>query len=429
MGSFANAYLNRVYTRKRATFSATIKSQDALKQFQFLEAGGEAIVDRFQLAGARAISSQYASAQIVADGAGGVGGLVEGGEGSYYNWLIPQGTLTGSIVLDVKDMRRSRGKAEAEAKELDLAVKNGLGDHGQRISDYTFGPNGNYIGQTSGALFDKATIAGLGLASAANTAIALLDPTTSGNFHRGDVVLTAASDGSSGSAAQVGANATIEAVNHETGQIAFVSAPAAWATAQFIFRLGDLAATGGNTDLAATAIVFGMGAYLPASVSGTTIAGVNRQGHSLLSGLRPPATGPNAVSGLTIPARARRVCALGKRQAGWRFGEHGYVMIASPEDFDTCVSQEGFSAITVNTAVGTLTIIGEASKESGYAYLCPKDYLRMYSPGGEIASFMDEDGSILSRKPNSNKLELRPLSFLANAPGPIYKYGRFPTVG
>jgi hypothetical protein len=416
MATFRAAYLNRKYTRHKACNPATLKGRDGLNNYKIQDGGGEAIVSRFQLTGNRGMAGSLAVAQSIAFGAS-----EEGATGQFHSWLIPHGTLEGSIPLLVKDMRLSKRAPEAEARRLDNAVKVGLGEQGQRISDYIFGAAKKTLGQAQ-----TVTVAAPGVLVFSN------DPSAAAAFQKGDRIIAA--NATTDALENGGAAVIVDFTNTETGTVTFTTAlPGAWSTADAFYREGDFFPSD------PTAIVIGLSDFIPNTALTTTLAGVNRAASSLLSGVRVPTA---LASNLSIAARIRKLAAYAKKVAGWQPGDGNYVAILSPEDFDTMVSQlgvqvereqgveakDGFPAVRVTSAVGSIICIGEAAKENGSFFLCAREFLTLWSPDGEIASFINEDGNILSRVATSNTMELRPVSYLAHDVGPIYKHGRGSTL-
>jgi hypothetical protein len=211
-----------------------------------------------------------------------------------------------------------------------------------------------------------------------------------------------------------------------------VGAPANWAaTSYFYFNEGNfLPAAGGAID-----ILTPLQAYLPQAPSVTTLHLVDRSIDSILSGFIPADA---ALTGKSIAARIKRTVNEHREQLGY-MAEDSELDCAyiNPVDWGKCEEElhsqgqresygdsatDGYMSLTINTANGPLKLISEPNVPRGRLFLLAQNDIAWHTANGAVAEFVDQDGSIVSRMPSSNDLEMRPVSYIAAVMGAPFKH-------
>jgi hypothetical protein len=120
-------------------------------------------------------------------------------------------------------------------------------------------------------------------------------------------------------------------------------------------------------------------------------------------------------------------------------------IVLNSEDFGTCdeeltaqltrspaqKTEDGYMAITVNTANGATEIISEPYKNKGSGFVLSPKHMILYSQLGKglLLDLVRHNGQVTRLMEGSNDLEVRTYSALANTIGAPFAYGRFSTSG
>jgi hypothetical protein len=120
-------------------------------------------------------------------------------------------------------------------------------------------------------------------------------------------------------------------------------------------------------------------------------------------------------------------------------------IVLNSEDFGTCdeeltaqltrspamKTEDGYMAITVNTANGATEIISEPYKNKGNGFVLSPKHMILYSQLGKglLLDLVRHNGQVTRLMEGSNDLEVRTYSALANTIGAPFAYGRFSTAG
>ena len=425
MASFSAAsFLNQFYEPLDRVHTTSVRAQPLLKKYQFRKHGGEAVVERFVLSGPRGSSGDLASAQTVA---------AITPNANYFRWLVGHGTYEGEIRIPHKDTALSRQDRDAAARALQIAVDTGLEDFGGQQVRMLLGRAGQAAGFGE---YEETAGTPTGFPA---FCIRFADPTDAANFQVGDLVVVSANDGTDAAHTLVGSAGYVCARDVDLGyiQVAATSAtgtpanPGSWVddTNYYVFRLGEF--TPGDPD----AIVTSWADYIPTSVATSALNGVTRSADSLLSGSRLSAS--EAVGPLALRLR-KLVNKMRARAAHMPTG--GMLCVMHPEDWGTLEeqlsaslerapqkeTQDGYMAISINTASGVVECVSEPYMLKGYARLIDPSKMRLHTPSGTLTEWVDDDGSIV-RILTTNNLILRPVSYPAHTIGAPFSHGIFPT--
>lgn len=426
MASFSAAsFLNLFYEPLDTIHTVSVRAQPLLKKYSFRKHGGEAVVERFVLAGPRGSSGDLTSAQTVA---------ANTPNANYFRWLVEHGTYEGEIRIPHKDVAMSRGDRDAAARALRVAVDTGLEDFGAQQVRMLLGRTGLAVGS---ARYEDT--AGTPTGFPAFCLRFETDPSEAANLQVGDFVVISAGDASSGSDSLVGSVGVVIARDVDLGyaQVATTAAPTvaanpgSWVdnTTYFVYRLGEFLP--GDP----SAIVTSWDAYVPTAVSTSTLNGLNRSVDSLLSGSRLTTT--EAVGPLA--QRLKKLVNKMRARVG-QMPTSGLLCVMHPEDWGLLEEQvnatverspasqteDGFSAIKVVTASGIVDCVSEPYMRKGFARLIDPSKIRIHTPSGTLCEWVDDDGSIVKIL-TSNQLILRPVSYPAHTIGSPFSHGVFPT--
>lgn len=418
--SFAQNWLNRWYMKLDRVHAASVKGSPWLKRVRFENTGGEAVAQPFVLYGHRGDSGDLASAQAVSGNQKASRKL---------RWLVPYGTIEGSIRVPHRDIALSRKDKDAAARALQFDTDLALKQRGSNIVRIWFGSAGYSLGQFTFTTADnKCTFATARDCS---------------NYTPGDEIQISVNDGSSASHVLVAAagvgyviardlKAKTVTVSATSGGVA--STPANWtnATAYYGFKRGEFLP--GTNDMLTP-----LQAYLPASVATDTLHNVDRSLDSILSGFQ---VADASLTGKSISARIKRVVNEHREQLGYMAEESeldcAYI---NPIDWGQCEEElttqlnrapaekatDGYMFLTIQTANGPLMLVSEPQVPRGVVFLLSQGDIIWHTPTGTIAEMVDQDGSIVSRMANSNDLELRPVSYIAAKMSAPYKHCRLST--
>lgn len=416
--TFAETFLNITYKDDDLVHQVTGRDHPGLKLWTIAENGGKTVESKFTLAGAVSYADTLSNAQLIA-------GTTPSGD--HYAWQVPYAEMEGSIVVPYRDTLQSRNSNEAAGAALEIAVDDGLSSYGQRICNGLLGATNQ--AQGLGSYSDNAQ------SPAPVFSVLFNDPADARNFERGKYVI--GSTNSDGSSPLTGTGVVVQ-VDTDDGwiQLATTSAPTtpadpgSWGSPTtsdvYIFDLGLVSDS--------TKIVQPMGSYLPLTRATDTYLNVNRARDSRLSAHRLSAAERRGDYASRIK---RLVAKIVSRGANVKMNKLCGVM--NPEDFAVFDEQvngqvvrspaydteEGFSAIKLNTTAGPLEIYCDPSKGVGSVFIVSRRYLRLFSIVGKnsIVQMVRNNGSITRLKDATNDLELRPISGLANVIGNPAAYG------
>lgn len=421
--TFAENWLNISYVDGDLIHQMSVRANPSIKLFDIKEAGGASVESRFMLRGAAGFSGNLTDAQAIA---------AQNKNGRHYSWSVPFGKTRGSFRIPYEDIVASKLSEAAEAKALEIEMEKGIAEAGSKIVQLLFGRSGLAGGY--GEYEETAS------GDYPSFAIRFEDPSDARNFQPGDNVVISTT---AGTAAQtlVGDVGYVLDSDVEDGFIRVAPLsdpdtagnPGSWVddTNYYVFNLG-LAGNGSQQD-----VIVPLEAYLPASRANDTFLGVARTDSSSLSGARLS----TAEEVGSIVGRAKRlITKMRGRYTDYAKGANKIVLNA--EDFGTCdeeltaqlmrspamKTEDGYMAITINTANGATELISEPYKNKGSGFVLSPSSLKLYSQyGSKLLDLVRANGNVTRLMEGSNDLEVRTLSALANTIGAPYSHGRFST--
>ncbi len=434
MGEFVNNYLSRYELEPDELHDVAIKAQPELGLYrQEKSRGSESVTVRFILRGPRGFARNLALAQQIS-------GVKRNTE--YFRYTIPYGKMEGSILFSLEELEKAEADPEYGADFLETNMESGAAGFAQELCYQINGNAGGYFGQ---AAFKSASSGARPVYcldfSATPEAIAGIMP--------GDQVEVSTADGTGLSDTTIAAAGVVIDRDTDTGflQLAPVSAPTVagnpggWddtgGTTYYVYRLGN------QQKGVPEGIVVPWSVYIPATRSTSNLFGVDRSLDAFLSGSRlltAEATGTFARRAKKLVAKcANRLgadkAAIGKSQ----------ILKLNPEDWDTFEDQQnarvgrdvekvavdGYEAIQVRTAIGTLNVIAEPSQPKGAMRLQSPKMLRFVSMRGRMINFVSygAGGSMLYAKQGSNDFEARPFFMGQHVVGPPQAHGYIPLTG
>lgn len=416
--SFALNWLNRWYLKLDRVHAASIKGSPWLKRVRFESTGGEGVAKPFTLYGHRGAAGDLASAQAVS---------ANQKSSRKLRWLVPYGTYESSIRVPHRDIALSRRDKDAAARALQFDTDLALKQHGSNLVRMWFQNPGYAL--NSAVRAHAAGVLTMGNAQEVS------------NFIPGDQIVISTASGNSASDVIVPGSGIGYVVSRDFTALTVsvsptpggtVGAPANWAaTNYFYFNQGNfLPASGGAID-----ILTPLQAYLPQSPASTTLHLVDRSIDSILSGFIPTAA---TLTGKSIAGRIKSTVNQHREQLGYLAEDSeldcAYVNPVdwgkAEEEFHTQGQREaygdsatdGYMSLTVNTANGPLKLISEPNVPRGRMFLLAQNDIAWHTANGAVAEFVDQDGSIVSRMPSSNDLEMRPVSYIAAVMGAPFKH-------
>lgn len=422
--TFATNFLNISYVDGDLIHLASVRANPSIKLFQIKEAGGASVESRFMLRGAAGMSGNLTDAQAIA---------AQNKNGRHYRWQVSFGKTRGSFRIPYEDIMASKLDEAAEAKALELEMEKGSAECGSKLVQLLFGRSGLAGGlgtYTEAASGDYPTFA-----------IRFTDPSDARNFQPGDNVVIATGTGES-SQSLVGDVAYVLDSDVEDGFIRVSSLadpdtagnPGGWTdvTAYYVFNLG-IHGNGSQQD-----IIVPLEAYLPASRANDNFLGVQRSDSSSLSGAR---LSTSEEVGSIITRGKRLITKMRSRYTDIAKGANKIVL--NSEDFGTCdedltatmgrspanKTEDGYMAISINTANGATELISEPYKNKGNGFVLSPSSLILYSQlgNGLLLDLVRHNGQVTRLMEGSNDLEVRTYSALANTIGAPFSHGRFST--
>ncbi len=424
--TFATNFLNITYVEGDLIHQASVRANPSIKLFEIKEAGGASVESRFMLRGAAGMSGNLTDAQAIA---------AQNKNGRHYSWSVPFGKTRGSFRIAYEDIMASKLDEAAEGKALELEMEKGVAECGSKLVQLLFGRSGlagglgSYVETASG---DYPTFA-----------IRFTDASDARNFQPGDNVVIAAGTGETAQSL-VGDVGYVLDADVEDGFIRVAALadpdtaanPGGWVggTTYYVFNLG-LTGNGAQSD-----IIVPLEAYFPASRANDTFLGVARSDSSSLSGARLS----TAEETGSIVTRAKRL--ITKMRARYTdIAKMANKVVLNSEDFGTCdedltaqlqrspatKTEDGYMAITINTANGPTELISEPYKNKGNGFVLSPSSLKLYSQLGKglLLDLVRHNGQVTRLMEGSNDLEVRTFSALANTIGAPFAHGRFSTAG
>lgn len=422
--TFATNFLNISYVDGDLIHLASVRANPSIKLFTIKEAGGASVESRFMLRGAAGMSGNLTDAQSIA---------AQNKNGRHYRWQVPFGKTRGSFRIPYEDIMASKLDEAAEAKALELEMEKGSAECGSKLVQLLFGRSG--LAGGLGTYTETAS------GDYPSFAIRFTDPSDARNFQPGDNVVIATGTGESAQSL-VGDVAYVLDSDVEDGFIRVSSLadpdtagnPGGWSdvTAYYVFNLG-IHGNGSQSD-----IIVPLEAYLPASRANDTFLGVPRSDSSSLSGARL-ATAEEVGSIIT---RAKRLITK-MRSRYTDIAKGATKIVLNSEDFGTCdedltatmgrspanKTEDGYMAISINTANGASELISEPYKNKGNGFVLSPSSLILYSQlgNGLLLDLVRHNGQVTRLMEGSNDLEVRTYSALANTVGAPFSHGRFST--
>lgn len=424
--TFATNFLNITYVEGDLIHQASVRANPSIKLFEIREAGGASVQSRFMLRGAAGMSGNLTDAQAIA---------AQNKNGRHYSWNVPFGKTRGSFRIPYEDIMASKLDEAAEGKALELEMEKGVAECGSKLVQLLFGRSG-----LAGGLGTYTETASGDFPS---FAIRFTDPSDARNFQPGDNVVIGTGTGETAQTL-VGDVGFVLDADVEDGFIRVAALtdpdtaanPGAWVdvTAYYVFNLG-LHGNGAQSD-----VIIPIEAYLPASRGNDTFLGVPRTDSSSLSGARLSTA---EETGSIVTRGKRLITKMRSRYTDIAKGANKIVL--NSEDFGACdedltaqlqrspamKTEDGYMAITINTANGATELISEPYKNKGSGFVLSPSALKLYSQLGKglLLDLVRHNGQVTRLMEGSNDLEVRTFSALANTIGAPFAHGRFSTAG
>lgn len=427
MTTFPLAFLSRYERDADLMHDVAVKAQPMYQKYTFEKRGTEAVAERFVLSGPRGSARTLVQAQSIS-------ALRK--NSNYFRFLVPQGEYNGSILIPHKDIAQSDADPEAGAKVLEDNVDRGVANVAAQYIQLMFGPAGGNIG--------TATF----VAAASNPypvfALRFVSASTAARLQEGDHVIISTADGSGSSDVQTGQVGVVMNRDIDNGYVQIATTtdtetaanPGGWddtgATTYYVFRLSELAAGDGSD------IVVPWASYVPVTRQTSELLGVDRSADSALSGARLL----DDESKGTISSRAKKLISKMRARLGTDANRVGrkQCLALYAEDWATfeeelsarllrepeTKTRDGYEAFVIGTVMGELEVISDPYMMEGYGRIISPAMCRLITTNGKLMRIVNEDGSIISRMPNSNDMEMRPVIYAAHVVGPPHAHGIFP---
>lgn len=419
--TFILNWTNIWYRRLDRVHNASILASPTLADMEFATTGGASVASPFTLNGHRGDSGDFQAAQFIAN-------QPDFRSSTKYRWNVPYAEYHGSITIPHRDIALSRNDKDAAVRarqhEVDMAFK----QRASNIMRLWYAPLG----------------ASLGSATLASGVLTFSDRHIAAKLFKGDVVSLAGNAGDTAGQVITGQPGFViksesEVSGAATGRVTISATsngtagnPTGVVDGTFnVFRYGEYNSSN----------VFGkvipIQAYLPAAPSSADLFDVKRGDDSRLSGLRVP---DSVLAGRSIGSKIKNWIAQARDIAGidgseidtvvlnpidWQLAEEEFssTVMRSPVE----VGEDGFSRMYINTANGRTKLISEPHCPQGTAFFFASGQLKFHSPYGVIATWLDEEGSIIRRKESEPVYEMNPISYLATIMESPYAHGRMST--
>jgi hypothetical protein len=421
--TFILNWTNIWYKKLDRMHNASILASATLNDMPFETTGGDSVAQPFTLNGHRGDSGNFQAAQAVASQS-------EFRNSAKYRWQVPYSEYHGSIQIAHRDIALSKTDRDAATRarqnEVDMAFK-------QRASNMMrlwFAPLGSQIGS----------------ATLASGVLTFTDRHLAAKLFRGDMVQLSANAGDTAGQVVTGSAGFVvksesEVAGASTGKVSLsqvsngtVGNPAGVVDGTyFVFRNGEY--NSANT----SANIIPIQAYLPPAASPTAadLFNVRRSDDSRLQGLRVPDA---VLAGRSIGSKIKNWIAQASDIGGIDGSEIDTVILnpidwqLAEEEFSSTVTrspvevgEDGFSRMYINTANGRTKLVNEKHCPQGTAYFLASKQICFHSPTGNIAQWLDEEGSIIRRKESEPVYEMNPVSYLATVMMSPYAHGRMST--
>jgi hypothetical protein len=420
--TFILNWTNIWYKKLDRAHNASILASATLSDMRFETTGGDSVAQPFTLNGHRGDSGNFQAAQFV-------GSQAEFRNSAKYRWQVPYSEYHGSIQIAHRDIALSKTDRDAAVRarqhEVDMAFK-------QRASNMMrlwFAQIGSQIG----------------VATLAAGVLTFADRHLAAKLFQGDVVSLASNDGDTAGQVVTGnpgfvTRSESEVAAANTGRISISAASATGAVGNpvgvvdgtyRVFRFGEYNSSNTNAN------IIPIQAYLPATPSSTELFNVQRRNDSRLSGLRVPDA---VLAGRSIGSKIKNWIAQASDIAGidgseidtvtlnpidWQLAEEEFTSTVTRSPVE--VGEDGFSRMYINTANGRTKLVNEKHCPQGTAFFFASKQLCFHSPTGNIAQWLDEEGSIIRRKESEPVYEMNPVSYLATIMESPYAHGRMST--
>jgi hypothetical protein len=419
--TFILNWTNIWYKKLDRMHNASILASATLNDMEFVTTGGDSVAQPFTLNGHRGDAGNFQAAQTVASQS-------EFRNSAKYRWQVPYSEYHGSIQIAHRDIALSRTDRDAATRarqnEVDMAFK-------QRASNMMrlwFADLGSRIGS----------------AVLAAGVLTFTDRHLAAKLFRGDMVSLASNVGDTAGQVVTGAPGFVvksesEVAAANTGKVSISSVslgtvgnPAGVVDGTYsVFRYGEY--NSANT----SANIIPIQAYLPAAPATTDLFNVRRQDDTRLSGLRVPDA---VLAGRSIGSKIKNWIAQASDIGGIDGSEIDTVILnpidwqLAEEEFSSTVSrspvevgEDGFSRMYINTANGRTKLVNEKHCPQGTMFFLASKQICFHSPTGNIAQWLDEEGSIIRRKESEPVYEMNPVSYLATIIQSPYAHGRAST--
>jgi len=419
--TFILNWTNIWYKKLDRAHNASILASATLSDMRFETTGGDSVAQPFTLSGDRGDAGNFQAAQFVASQS-------EFRNSAKYRWQVPYSEYHGSIQIAHRDIALSRTDRDAAVRarqnEVDMAFK-------QRASNMM-------------RLWFAAIGSQLGTATLAAGVLTFADRHIAAKLFRGDVVSLATNDGDTAGQVVTGSPGFVvksesEVAAANTGRVSLsqssngaVANPAGVPDGSYrVFRYGEYNSSNTNSN------IIPITAYLPAAPATTDLFNVRRQDDTRLSGLRVPDA---VLAGRSIGSKIKNWIAQASDIGGIDGSEIDTVTLnpidwqLAEEEFSSTVTrspvevgEDGFSRMYINTANGRTKLVNEKHCPQGTMFFFASNQLCFHSPTGNIAQWLDEEGSIIRRKETEPVYEMNPVSYLATIMESPYAHGRAST--
>lgn len=421
--TFILNWTNIWYKKLDRAHNASILASATLSDMEFVTTGGDSVAQPFTLNGHRGDSGNFQAAQFVASQS-------EFRNSAKYRWQIPYSEYHGSIQIAHRDIALSKTDRDAAVRarqnEVDMAFK-------QRASNMM-------------RLWFAALGSALGSATLASGVLTFTDRHIAAKLFRGDVVSLAGNAGDTAGQVVTGSPGFVvksesEVAGASTGKVSLsqssngtVANPVGVVDGTYsVFRYGEYNSSNTSSN------IIPIQAYLTAAASPTApdLFNVKRSDDSRLQGLRVPDA---ILAGRSIGSKIKNWIAQASDIGGIDGSEIDTVTLnpvdwqLAEEEFSSTVTrspvevgEDGFSRMYINTANGRTKLVNEKHCPQGTMFFFASKQLCFHSPTGNIAQWLDEEGSIIRRKESEPVYEMNPVSYLATVMQSPYAHGRAST--
>src|SRR3972149_2948752 len=424
--TFILNWTNIWYKKLDRAHNASILASATLSDMRFETTGGDSVAQPFTLNGHRGDSGNFQAAQAIASQS-------EFRNSAKYRWQVPYSEYHGSIQIAHRDIALSKtdrdSAVRARQNEVDMAFK-------QRASNMMrlwFANIGSAIATAAAPTFTLA--AGV---------LTTTDRHLAAKLFRGDMAQPATNAGDPAGQVPTGSPGFVvksesEVTAANTGRVSLsqtsngaVANPVGVPDGTYsVFRYGEYNSANTNAN------IIPITAYLPAAPSNADLFNVRRQDDTRLSGLRVPDA---VLAGRSIGSKIKNWIAQASDIAGidgseidtvtlnpidWQLAEEEFTSTVARSPVE--VGEDGFSRMYINTANGRTKLVNEKHCPQGTMFFFASKQLCFHSPTGNIAQWLDEEGSIIRRQETEPVYQMNPVSYLATIMESPYAHGRAST--